>query len=388
MTINIRNNKDEKMMNKDDISTHQQQILFDESELVSETEAKTDDLLTMGQQIIFNDDEKLSLTVEEDLLDEASTNELIKQQLTNDTKQVVGTKFSWLWRVIISLFMLIVLIEGTQFFIDGFSQSPIITTIYAALLATLSVVSARALWQEFVGLRRFKQQQALKQEAVTLLSQDLPSKSPSSAEHVNSDSAEKFCQKLNDGLPCDLVFDTEQDHGVWQEALASGLSSKELVQLYSRVVLSKVDEKAMNEVAKFSTEAVVLVALSPVAIIDMLIMLSRNLRMINKIAGLYGLKLGYWSRIKLIKQVFVNMAYAGASEIISDFGSDMLGAELLGKLSARFAQGLGAGMLTARLGIKTMQLCRPIPFDEKPKLNHIRKKIGKQIKVLVSSTKK
>jgi len=140
----------------------------------------------------------------------------------------------------------------------------------------------------------------------------------------------------------------------------------------------------MAEVARFSTEAVVLVALSPIAIIDMLIILWRNLRMINKISGLYGLKLGYWSRIKLIKQVFVNMVYAGASELIADFGSDMIGADLLGKLSGRLAQGLGAGMLTARLGVKTMQLCRPIPFENKPKLAHVRKEMLTTIKSLIS----
>jgi len=282
--------------------------------------------------------------------------------------------------------MLIVVIEATQFFIEGFSRSPIITSLYAALLAVLSVMSIRTLWQEFVGLRQFKKQQEFKQHAIVLLSQPLSSKEQSSVTDVEN--TKVFCQKLTDSLPCDLVFDDAKEHEVWRDAQTVGLSSKELVQLYSRVVLSKVDEKALNEIAKFSTEAVVLVALSPVAIIDMLIMLSRNLRMINKIAGLYGLKLGYWSRIKLIKQVFINMAYAGASEIIADFGSDMLGAELLGKLSSRFAQGLGAGMLTARLGIQTVQLCRPIPFDEKPKLTQIRRKISKQIKELVSSANK
>jgi putative membrane protein len=34
---------------------------------------------------------------------------------------------------------------------------------------------------------------------------------------------------------------------------------------------------------------------------------------------------------------------------------------LLGKLSARAAQGLSAGVFTARLGYKTMELCRPLP---------------------------
>jgi putative membrane protein len=149
-------------------------------------------------------------------------------------------------------------------------------------------------------------------------------------------------------------------------------------------VLSKVDEKALDEVAKFSTEAVVLVALSPIALVDMMLMFWRNLRMIDKVAALYGLKIGYWSRIKLIKQVFVIMAYAGASELVIDLGADLVGAELLGKLSARMAQGLGAGMLTSRLGIQTIKLCRPIPFEENtPKIAQVRKKILSQVKKLL-----
>ena len=114
-------------------------------------------------------------------------------------------------------------------------------------------------------------------------------------------------------------------------------------------------------------------------------MLWRNLKMIDEIASLYGLKLSYWSRIKLLKQVFINMVYAGATELIADVGTDLLGADLLGKLSARLAQGLGAGMLTARLGLKTMHLCRPIPFEENaPKLKDVRKQLIGQIKLIVN----
>ena len=148
------------------------------------------------------------------------------------------------------------------------------------------------------------------------------------------------------------------------------------------------DQKALAEVAKYSSESVVLVALSPIALLDMLIMLWRNLTMVDKVAGLYGLKLGYWSRIKLVKQVFTNMLYAGASEVVADVSLDMLGADLLGRLSGRLAQGLGAGMLTARLGIRTIHLCRPMPFDENaPRLSQVRKEVIIQIKQLMSSKK-
>jgi len=381
------------MIDKNKENQQQQQILFSEINEVHELgqSAKSSEShykdkesgSNVTEQVLFENDDYLPLALDENSLDEIRQTELSEEHLHQDVVGVKKGKRSWLWGAISALFVTVIAIEAVDFFITGFEQSPIITSLYAILLTALTVVAGNALLRELTGLRQFKSRQKMKQQATELLLID--------AEQLSEQSNQRgkdFCDNISDTLPCDLVFDSPKEQQVWQEALTAGHSSNELVQLYSRVVLSKVDEKALNEVAKFSTEAVVLVALSPVALIDMLIMLSRNLRMINKIAGLYGLKLGYWSRIKLIKQVFVNMAYAGASELVADFGSDMLGAELLGKLSARFAQGLGAGMLTARLGAKTMELCRPIPFEEKPKLNHVRKKIAQQIKSLVSPAKK
>lgn len=375
------------MTTKDNENLQQQQILFSESDSVTEQdegEFKDGEVgATFTEQVVFDNDTYLPMSLDENGLDELRKTELNDEQLHQDIDLVQGGKRSWLWRAIGTLFITLLTIEAVDFFIAGFEQSPIITSLYALLLASLTLVSGNYLWREFIGLRQFKNRQKMKQQATELLLID----SEQLTENSNKRGRD-FCENISDNLPCDLVFDCPKEQQVWHDALAADYSSTELVQLYSRVVLSQVDEKALNEVAKFSTEAVVLIALSPVALIDMLIMLSRNLRMINKIAGLYGLKLGYWSRIKLIKQVFVNMAYAGASELVADFGSDMLGAELLGKLSARFAQGLGAGMLTARLGAKTMELCRPIPFKEKPKLTQVRKKIAQQIKALVSPSKK
>tara|TARA_B110000881_G_C18561503_1_gene510139 strand:- start:440 stop:1582 length:1143 start_codon:yes stop_codon:yes gene_type:complete len=375
--------------NHDNNEHLQQQVFFSERDtlveksdpLKRETAFKNDETgSSHTAQVIFNNDEYSPLISDEHGLDQIRQSELNTEQLYQDVTDVQGPKYSWLWRIIGASFMILLVIEAVNFFMLGFEQSPFITSIYALLLTALTFVAGNSLWRELIGLRRFKRRQKMKVQAVEFLIQT-PIKSQGGTKR-----AKAFCDNISESLPCDLVFDLDsaKEQQTWQDAVSSDYSSAELVQLYSRVILTKVDEKALNEVAKFSTEAVVLIALSPVALLDMLIMLSRNLRMINKIAGLYGLKLGYWSRIKLIKQVFVNMAYAGASELIADFGSDMLGAELLGKLSARFAQGLGAGMLTARLGAKTMELCRPIPFKEKPKLTQVRKKIAQQIKSLVS----
>ena len=362
--------------NKADNAVHQQQILFSENELLNQQFSQTLKESEDGKQVIFDNQDYLPI---DEAIELPSV--LNEQTAAENLSETQKNRPRWLWRIALFLFAIILGAETVDFFMNGFVQSPILTSLYAVILSCLVVLASSSVFSEWSTLRQFKRREKLKQQANELLL----NRDPSTAQNTELLDVEDFCQKITESLPCDLLFDKESEQEkIWQDALSGQHSESELLQLYSRLVLTKVDEKAMAEIARFSTEAVVLVALSPVAIIDMLIILWRNLRMINKVAGLYGLKLGYWSRIKLIRQVFINMVYAGASELVADFGTEMIGADLLGKLSGRLAQGLGAGMLTARLGVKTMQLCRPIPFDDKPKLSHVRREMLTTIKGLLS----
>lgn len=362
--------------NKTGDKAYQQQILFSEKELSEESAASEGKESKFSEQVIFENQDYVFVDDKKDLptfVDEELSAQALDQSVSSET-----SKPRWLWRIALTLFVGVIGVELVDFFIEGFANTPLLTSVYGVILSCLIIIASTNVFSELSTLRQFKRREKLRQQACELLTQDIENKE----QNVSAVDVKSFCQKASESLPCDLVSEQAQ---VWQEAVNEQYSDAELLQLYSRLVLTKVDEKAMAEIAKFSTEAVVLVALSPVALIDMLIILWRNLRMINKVALLYGMKLGYWSRIKLIRQVFVNMVYAGASELITDFGSDMIGADLLGKLSGRLAQGLGAGMLTARLGVKTMQLCRPVPFEDKPKLAHVRKEMINTIKGLLTN---
>ena len=82
------------------------------------------------------------------------------------------------------------------------------------------------------------------------------------------------------------------------------------------------------------------------------------------------------------QEPFARDAYsARTGELVTEVGMDLLGAELAAKLSARAAQGVGAGLLTARLGLRTIEACRPLPWcgDEKPKLGELRKRLIGQL---------
>ncbi len=71
-----------------------------------------------------------------------------------------------------------------------------------------------------------------------------------------------------------------------------------------------------------------------------------------------------------------------ASELVREVGMDWMSQDLAARLSTRAAQGIGAGLLTARLGIKAMELCRPLPWidDDKPRLGDFRRQLIGQVK--------
>ena len=154
-------------------------------------------------------------------------------------------------------------------------------------------------------------------------------------------------------------------------------SDAEIIDLYDALVIAQQDKQALDIVTRYATEAAALVAVSPLAMADMLLVGWRSFKMIEKLADLYGIELGYWSRLKLFKAVLVNMATAGASEMVVDASVDLLSMDLAGKVSTRAGQGIGVGILTARLGIKAMALLRPLPWVEqrRVKLSQVRKHI-------------
>lgn len=174
----------------------------------------------------------------------------------------------------------------------------------------------------------------------------------------------------------------------WQAMVNETHNDREVVELYSKLVQPILDEQARKEISRSSAESALMIAVSPLAIVDMAFIAWRNIRLTNRIAAIYGIELGYYSRIRLFRMVLINIAFAGASELIREVGMDWLSQDITARLSTRAAQGIGAGLLTARLGIKAMELCRPLPWiDDKPRLADFRGQLLSQLKNAVPSKK-
>lgn len=167
----------------------------------------------------------------------------------------------------------------------------------------------------------------------------------------------------------------------WLHSVNPSHSDGEVLDMYDAMVVSEQDKLATKVVSQHATESAALVAISPLAIADMLLVAWRNFKMIDSLADIYGVELGYWSRLQLFKSTLINMAAAGASELAIDASMDLMSMDLAGRVSARAGQGLGVGILTARLGLKAMALLRPMPWHEerRVKLGAIRKQIVEKI---------
>lgn len=79
----------------------------------------------------------------------------------------------------------------------------------------------------------------------------------------------------------------------WQEQLNDAYLPAEITRLFSRTVVKTADEQAKKLISKASAEAAIIVAISPLAVIDMFFIAWRNIRLINKTS--YYL----WYRIRL-----------------------------------------------------------------------------------------
>lgn len=216
-------------------------------------------------------------------------------------------------------------------------------------------------YRELRSLQHLKQQEEMQQQAVDLFNTPAIGLGQTHCEAVASKLPSQF-QPLVDE---------------WNKGLQSHYTNTEVLSLFELKVLTPIDKIALNRITSNASAAGVMIAVSPFAMLDMLIVLWRNIKMVNQLSSLYGIRLGYWGRVALIKKIFRSMLYAGAAEILSDAGNYALGVGLTGKISTKVAQGLGAGVLTTRIGLKALHECRPMPWlsVKKPGVSHMTKQL-------------
>ena len=135
-----------------------------------------------------------------------------------------------------------------------------------------------------------------------------------------------------------------------------------LLALAERELLVTLDSEARLVIEGAARQVATVTALVPIALADVATALVANMRMIRRIAEIYGGRSGSFGSLKLLRRVFGSLVAAGALALTDDMIGTVAGGGVLSKLSRRFGEGVVNGALTARVGLAAMELCRPMPF--------------------------
>lgn len=321
------------------------QMVFDEIQNEQAPSAVLPEIEHLQDKMVFGEDE----VIQQAVVTAEQIEQIGKSDVVTADKALkpAARKWSLSAKLLGAVVSVILGIETVGFFADLWQNQPLMAGLYGGALALVLGIGAKFTLAEYRHLQRLKRLQQWHNASQRM----------DSGEQIGE--ALSLCKAINKQLPDDA--DIHQAIGQWQGALKDTFTDKDVMALYSHTVIDKIDEKALAVISRYAGETSLMVAISPLAVMDMMLVLWRSIKMIEQICTLYGVRLGYWSRLRLIKIVLGNVVYAGVSELVADVGAAALSLELAGKLSSRAAQGVGAGLLTGRLGFKVMQLCRPIP---------------------------
>lgn len=136
----------------------------------------------------------------------------------------------------------------------------------------------------------------------------------------------------------------------------------DLLGIAENDLLGPLDFRATELVSAAARRTSVVTAVSPRALVDVAFVVFENARLISRVAALYGGRPGRLSFFGLARRTIEHLAVTTSIAIGDSIIQQALGHGITAKLSARLGEGVLNGLLTARVGLAAIDVCRPMPF--------------------------
>jgi putative membrane protein len=151
------------------------------------------------------------------------------------------------------------------------------------------------------------------------------------------------------------------------------IDGADLVRLAEHEIMTGLDAEARRLVANASKRVSVVTAVVPRAMIDVAVVAATAVSLIRKVAEVYGGRPGAIGSFRLLRHVLAHLAVTGGMAAGEGMLDQIVGHGLAAKLSARLGEGVINGILTARIGLAAIAVCRPLPFTarEAPTLRDV-----------------
>jgi len=140
------------------------------------------------------------------------------------------------------------------------------------------------------------------------------------------------------------------------------VDGRDLIDIAERNLVVPLDREVRREIALAAKRVSLVTAVAPRAIVDVLFVAGQSLHLVRRIAEIYGGRPGFLGFLKLMRSVAAHLAITGGVAVGDSLLQQVLGHGIASKISARLGEGVLNGLLTTRVGLSAMSVCRPMPF--------------------------
>lgn len=254
----------------------------------------------------------------------------------------------WFWRLLLALVTLGLSLWAWDFVAGLLARNEVLGTVALLLIGLFLAVCAAIAVREAAALARLARLDHIRKAAVTARAgNDL-----GAARAVAGRIAALYAGRAELRWGLDRLA----------ERKAEAFDTDALFDLVEAEALAPLDAAARLEVEAAARLVATVTALVPVALADVAAALTANIRMIRRIAEIYGGRSGAVESWRLTRAVLSHLVATGAVAVGDDMLGSIGGGHLLSKVSRRFGEGIVNGALTARVGIAAIEVCRPLPF--------------------------
>lgn len=252
------------------------------------------------------------------------------------------------WAALLALLGFVLSLAAWNFITALLAANPVLgwiaTGLIGLVLVTLLIIALR----EAASFFRLGKLDALRQRAEQALAGD----DLTAARRVSDDLLSLYAARPELRWGRDRLRDRRGDV----------FDADAMVHLTETELLAPLDAAAQAQVEAAARQVATVTALVPLALADVFVALTANLRMIRRVAEIYGGRAGTLGAWRLTRAVLTHLVATGAVAVGDDLIGSLAGGSLLSKISRRFGEGLVNGALTARVGVAAMEVCRPMPF--------------------------
>ncbi|WP_395666936.1 YcjF family protein [Methylocella sp.] len=140
------------------------------------------------------------------------------------------------------------------------------------------------------------------------------------------------------------------------------VDGRDLIDIAERTLIHPLDLRARQEIADAAKRVSIVTAIAPRAILDVLFVTAQAVRLIRRISAIYGGRPGVLGFLKVLRSIAAHIAITGGMAAGDSLVQQVLGHGIAARLSAKLGEGVLNGMLTARVGLSAMAVCRPMPY--------------------------